>query len=327
MKLKITVVLLSTMIALSGCTAKSEYKNSAEFFAMDTIITAKINDKNAEALLKETEKIIADEEQILSKTIAKSDLSKLNSQRTLPLENLSKDSSKIINKALEISAETQGNFDVSLGVLSELWGFSNENPTRPSDSDILSTLKKTGYKNIEISDTAVTLNNGIELDFGGIAKGYVTDLIVSYYKENGVTSAMLSLGGNVYVLGTNNEKNWRVGISDPAAPNELCGVLSLQDKAVVTSGDYQRYFDQDSKRYHHILDPKTGFPAENDLASVTVVADNATLADGYSTAFFVMGYEKATKFIEQKSDIEAVFVKKDGEIICTEGIAGDFSQQ
>ena len=181
------------------------------------------------------------------------------------------------------------------------------------------------YKKIVVNGDAIRLENGMQIDLGAVAKGYCSDKIVRYLREQNVESAILSLGGNVYALGKKSDgKKWKVAINDPVG-NGYVGILEAEDLAVVTSGNYERYFEKDGVRYGHILDPKTARPAESDLLSVSVVGKSGTLCDALSTALFVMGKEKACTFL-QKAEVDAILVTTDGRVLLTPGVR-DFLPQ
>ena len=176
----------------------------------------------------------------------------------------------------------------------------------------------------------VTLDKeGMKIDLGGIAKGYTSSKVMDIFKENGISSAVISLGGNVQALnGKPDGSDWRVAVENPADTENYLGVLSIKDKAVITSGGYERYFEQDGKTYHHIIDPSTGYPANNGLTSVTIVSDDGTLADGLSTSLFIMGPEKAQEYWKKHSDeFDTILVKDDGSILVSEGIADNFTSE
>ena len=175
------------------------------------------------------------------------------------------------------------------------------------------------YRNLSIDGRIVTLKKG-SVDLGGIAKGYIADRVAAVLKEQGVRSALVDLGGNIVTVGNKAGQPFRIGIKDPADPASLCAVLDGQDVSIVTSGIYERGFDQDGVRYHHLLDPATGMPVQNTLASVTVVCKNSADADALSTACFVMGEEQGIALIESLSDTEALFIRRDGEIRSTSGL-------
>ena len=169
----------------------------------------------------------------------------------------------------------------------------------------------------------------MQIDFGGIAKGYTSARIMDIFRACGIKSGLVNLGGNVQALGTKKDgSSWRVAVKDPQDTDQYLGVLSIQDKAVITSGGYERYFEQDGRTYHHIIDPKTGYPVENGLISVSIVTADGTLADGLSTSVFIMGKEAATEYWRNHSDeFDMILMTDDREIYVTEGIADSFESE
>ena len=230
---------------------------------------------------------------------------------------------QLLTAALSASERTGGAFDPTVYPLVKLWGFTDELRKVPSPDERAEALNHVGIQNVSLSGTTVTLAEGSMLDFGGIAKGYAAERCAELLAQAGVEAALLSLGGNVQTLGSKPDGTlWTVGIANPEAPSEAIAKLTFSgSKALVTSGGYQRYFEENGVRYHHILDPKTGCPAESGLTSVTVLADSGTLADALSTALFVMGLDRATDFWRASDDFDAVFLTDSGEIYATEGAA------
>ena len=214
-------------------------------------------------------------------------------------------------------------FDPTVYPLVCLWGFPSGEYHIPTEAELTGALAHTGPQHLQLDGAAAALDAGCSVDLGGIAKGYAAELCARQLEDAGAQAAMLSLGGNVQTVGSKPDGSpWQVGIADPDDPSSAIAVVRFTgSKALVTSGDYQRYFEQDGVRYHHILDPQTGRPVQNGLRSVTILADSGTLADGLSTALFVMGLERATEFWRASSDFEAVFITEDGTICATEGAA------
>ena len=205
----------------------------------------------------------------------------------------------------------------------QLWGFGGE-PSVPDGDDIAALLPLVDMEQLELEDGHASLPAGMGLDLGGIAKGYAADKLCALLGTYGVKSAMLSLGGNVSVLGTKPDgSNWRIGIRNPKDASGIVGVVEASDCAIVTSGSYQRYFEADGKRYHHILDPDTGYPADGGLASVTIMTANGTRADALSTALFVMGEADAIRYWrvygQGAEGFACVLVTEDGRVLYTEG--------
>lgn len=242
---------------------------------------------------------------------------------------LSEDSVELMNKAQDLYESTEGAFDVTVYPLMDLWGFTSGDYHVPSKKELSQTLTQVDQSKLTLSgDGNLILGEKQQIDLGGIAKGYTSSKIMEIYKEYGVTSGMVSLGGNVQTLGTKTDgSNWKIGIRDPESKEgDILGVLSISDQAVITSGGYERYFEEDGKTYHHILNPKTGYPADSGLTSVSIVSEDGTLADGLSTALFVMGKEKAISYWRQhKERFDAVLVEEDGSIYVTEGLEEQFS--
>ena len=298
---------------LSACDAKRCAEHS--FFAMDTIVTLKCSKESAEKI----EKLIREYESILSPTDKESELYLLNNNLS---QNVSDKFSKVFQSAYEISEKTDGSYNFGVYPLILEWGFTTKNYNVPSPQRTKELLALTDFKNFKIKNNTLSKQSNAMIDFGGIAKGFVCDEAVKILKDANEKNALLSLGGNVYALG----KEWKVAIKSPFG-NFYAGILKARNCAVVTSGSYERYFEKDGEIYHHIINPETGFPADNTLASVTIVSENCALADGYSTALFVMGFEKACEFYRKQKDFDAIFILKNGDIFVSEGIAKDFSAE
>lgn len=236
----------------------------------------------------------------------------------------------LVERALELNEETDGAFDIAIYPVMEAWGFPTQNYQVPSEELLQERLALVDASQISYSEENRKISfgkDGMEIDLGGIAKGYTSARIMDIFKSCGITSGLVNLGGNVQVLGAKTDgSKWRVAVQSPNDESDYLGVLSVSDKAVITSGGYERYFEQDGKTYHHIIDPKTGYPAENGLTSVTIVSADGTLADGLSTSLFIMGKEKAAEFWRAHSDeFDAILLSEDGTLYVTEGIADDFS--
>lgn len=306
---------------LCGC-SKTEYKKS--IFAMDTIMDLTIYAENGEPLSKaedEIERLDA----LLDRKNAGGEIYKINADKTA---EISDETSQIIKTALSISEKTGGAFDITAAEVTDLWGFYGGNFRVPAENELQKALDGVGYEKVQLDENKITIPENMSLDLGGIGKGYASDRIAGLLCQDGVESAIISLGGNVYALGSRYDgRAWQVGIADPADKSKIIGTISVTDKAVVTSGGYQRYFEKDGVRYHHIIDPKTGKSAKSGLASVTVIADSGTKADGLSTALFVMGLDGALKLWKDDGGFEAVFADDGGNIYVTAGIADAFKSE
>ena len=255
-----------------------------------------------------------------------SEISKLNKSGCAALSD---DTAVMVTKALDLYKSTGGAFDITVLPLMELWGFTTQEYYVPTEDEIQSTLQRVGADKLtwDESTKTLTLGDKQEIDLGGIAKGFTSSRIMEIFKKDGVTCGMVSLGGNVHLLGTKQDGSaWRVGIQDPNNTNDMLGVLEANDCAVITSGAYERNFEKDGVTYHHIIDPATGKPSNSGLTSVTIVSKDGTLADGLSTSLFVMGKDKAIAYWKQHADeFDTILVDKDRNVYITEGIAGNFS--
>ena len=225
-----------------------------------------------------------------------------------------------------MSEKTNGAFDITVYPLMELWGFTTKNYRVPESSEIAEALKGVSYTNVSVNGQQVALTGGSSIDLGGIAKGYTSSRVIQIMKDCGIEHAIVNLGGNVQVLGTKTDgSDWRVAIQNPASENSYLGILSTADKAVITSGGYERYFEQDGQVYHHIIDTQTGYPSDSDLTSVTIVYSDGTTADALSTALFAMGLDGA-KELYRSGDIDFDMILFDGSTVyVSEGIASGFS--
>lgn len=233
----------------------------------------------------------------------------------------------LIAAALRTSEHTQGAFDPSVGVLSRLWSFSGGEPRLPGQKEIADALTKVGWRKIQVDRAAGTVmlpDKGMALDLGGIAKGYALDRSARVLKDLGITSALVNAGGDVLVIGEKEPgKPWRVGVQDPRNPREVIAVVEVKDRVIMTSGDYERFFVKDGKRYHHILDPKTGYPAEG-AQSVTLVASSGVRAEPLGTTIFVKGIAQGLAYVESLGDIQAMVIDTNGEVHTTPGASAIF---
>jgi thiamine biosynthesis lipoprotein len=298
---------------------------SVDFFAMDTVMTLTAYGDNAQTGLSAAETEINRLDALLSVENSASEVYHINLDGS---GELSPETAVLINESLEIYKLTDGAFDITVYPLMKKWGFYTGEYALPTDTELSELLACVGSDKLALTENTLTLTKaGMGIDFGGIAKGYASDKAAEVLAENGVESALISLGGNIRVLGAKPDGTpWRIAIRNPEDENTPIGIVKVMDKSVITSGSYERYFEMNGKTYHHILDPKTGLPAENGLQSVTIVCERGILADGLSTALFVMGKDKALAFWRNHTDMfDAVLVSDDGEIVITAGLADIFS--
>ena len=315
------LALALALLPLSGCAPAQPLERT--FFAMDTVMTLRLYQGGDEALLDAAQDRVAELEGLLSVTDENSEVYALN--RDGAAAGLSPDTADLLRTALEMCGRTGGALDISTYPVLRAWGFTTGEYAVPSGEDISALLPLVDYTRVGLDGDAAFLPPGMEIDLGSVAKGYTGDQLSRLLRENGVASALLDLGGNIQAVGAKPDGSpWRVAIRDPEGGGTV-GVVSVTDQAVITSGGYERYFEQDGMRYWHILDPKTGKPARRGLASVTVVGDSGVLCDGLSTALFVMGLDRALDHWRQYQDFEAVFVSEDGSVTITAGLEGRFT--
>lgn len=305
----------------------SDESKTIELFAMDTYMTLTAYGKNADKALNEASDAIKKLDELLSTEDENSEIYKLNESGSAKLSEFSSD---LMRKSIEINQETNGAFNPAVYPLMRLWGFTTQQYKIPNDGEIQELLPKTDFSKIGFNENTRSVKfklSGMGIDFGGIAKGYTSAKIMDIFRNNDLTGGLVSLGGNVQVMGSKPDGNiWRVAIQNPDENADYLGVLEINDKAVITSGGYERYFEQNGKRYHHILDPKTGSPAESDLQSVTIVSDDGALADGYSTSLFIMGLDKAIEFWKENPDkFDMILYTNDEKLYVSSGISNEFS--
>ncbi len=218
----------------------------------------------------------------------------------------------LVEVALQVCEKSDGAYDITIYPIIDLWGFFSDSPSIPLKETIDDLLIETGYQNLKIVDgTLVKINKKVKIDLGSIAKGYAISEALEVLKQAKIESALIDAGGDIYALGKYNDKPWKIGIKNPRGEGVI-GALELSDMAVVTSGDYERFFEEDGIRYHHIIDPRTGYPT-NELASVTVISQDMALADAWSTAIFVLGKERGLKTVENIKSIQTLLVSAEGE--------------
>lgn len=306
---------LLPLFLLCSCTPK-EY--SADFFAMDTFMSVRVQGGAAQTLAAQCEQKVNELEKLLSRTREDSPIYQINasSSRAVPVL-----AAAYLQDAVALSSWTEGRFDPTVAALTDLWGIGTDAARVPAQNEIDEALLRVGTANIEIgsldgSDTwEVTLKNGAQIDLGGIAKGIAADECADILRQADA-SGLLMLGGNIYAVGSNEGKAWMVGIADPDQNADYIATVAVENLSVVTSGDYERYFEQDGKRYHHIFDPRTGYPADSGLRSVTVIDERSTMADALTTALFVMGLEDGMEFCAENG-IAAVFITTDKQVHTT----------
>ena len=304
--------------ALLDC--KNEIDKRTEF-VIGTVCTITIPKNGASrAVLDECFQKLKQLELILSANDSTSELSRLNATAANNPVTVSPELMNVLRTALHIAEITDGAFEPAIGKLVKLWNIGFENERVPQDDEIQNALQGLTHKNILLSDDKVFFaSSTIAVDLGGIAKGYIADYLTEILKEKKVESAIVNLGGNVYVLGKKffTDEEWAGGIRKPeSTSDDYCYVLKVRNTSVVTSGIYERYFEANGVRYHHVLDAKTGYPVRNNLVSVSVVCESSMYADAFATAFLVMGYDRSMHFLKSftEKNLSVVFIFDDGTI-------------
>ncbi|WP_033120712.1 FAD:protein FMN transferase [Oscillibacter sp. ER4] len=337
MKRQLAALLLTIFaLSLTACGETAAESETRTVYAMDTVMNLTVYGENAAAALESAEKELHTlDEAVLSRTAEGSELYALNASNGETVECGADDIlPALIETALAISEATDGAFDPTLAPVLDAWGFTKDLRRVPSADELAALLAHTGRDKVALEETAdgysVALSDGAQLDLGGIAKGYAADLLRAQLEKEGVTSATLDLGGDVFVMGKKSDgSDWRIAVKDPGDTESYLGIVSASDAFIVTSGVYERYFEENGVRYHHILDPKTGSPAESGLVSVTVMCKNGAWADALSTACFVLGADGALALRDdlaaQGTNFELIFVTDDGRVLYTGGLAAAFT--
>ncbi len=290
---------------------------------LNTFVTISLYEGGDEAVLDGCLKLCAQYEDMLSKTREGSEIYKLNhrapGERSL---QVSEKTAKVIEKGLEYSRLSEGAFDITIEPLSSLWNFTSENPQVPPEQEIGAARERVDYRKVSVEGNVVTFaDDETALDLGAIAKGFIADELKAYLTEEGVESAIINLGGNVLCLGERPEgEPFRIGLQRPFAErNEVVETLNIRDLSVVSSGVYERHFEQDGVNYHHLLNPRTGYPYDNGLVQVTIISPRSVDGDGLSTACFALGVEEGSLLIESMEGIYGIFMTENGDIYYTEG--------
>ena len=304
---------------------EEDESESRDIFAMDTYMTVTAYGEHASEAVDKAETEIKRLDGMLSTGNENSEVYKLNQNGEAVVSD---DTAYLYERSEKIYKQTKGVFDISIYPVMDAWGFTTENYRIPAEDELSALLKNVDASKIQYDKKTkkITLPKNVKIDFGGIAKGYTSSRIMQIYKKCGVTSGLVSLGGNVQLLGAKPDGSaWKVAVESPDEDGNYLGILQAKDKAVITSGGYERYFEKNGKKYHHIIDPSTGYPAENGLTSVTIISDDGTLADGLSTSLFIMGKEKAEKFWKKYNDkFDVILLTDDEQLYVSEGIADDF---
>lgn len=326
-KIGLILIIVTLAISITGC-KNNEPISKTELF-MGTVVKITLYNGGNEKIIDKAFDKVKEIENLVSINKENTQITKLNENAGKKSVKLDKDSFDIIEKAIYYSELSHGGYDLTIGPLVKLWSIGLPEAKVPTKDDIENIINKIDYSNIEINkdNREVFLKEeGMMIDLGSIAKGYATDEIVKILKENGVEEAIIDLGGNLYTMGLKDgESDWKVGIQNPFdSRGNIVGSIEVHDKSVVTSGIYERYIEKDGQKYHHILNPKTGYPYETDIAGVSIIADKSIDADALSTLIFTKGIDEGLEFVESLENIDAIFISKDKEVYITKGLENKF---
>lgn len=304
-------------IFFTGCSYAAKEPKSITGFYYDTIISVTIYDSSSDQLLSQCMDLAAHYEKLLSPNIEGSDIWNINHNPNSYV-TVSKDTLSLINTALSYARMSNGLVDPTIGSLSQLWNFGSDNTAViPEQKEIQTALSHINYEAVHIKENQVMLSDPYAcMELGFIAKGFIADKIKEFLLSKGVTSAIINLGGNVLTLGSKPDGTpFSIGIQKPFEKSGVSALtLEINDKSVVSSGSYERFFEQDGILYHHILSTQTGYPVNSGLSQVTIISESSTTGDALSTLCFISGYEKAVSLLESYPDVQAVFITEDGQI-------------
>ncbi len=325
-RLLTALAFLAAVCTFAGCQRNPDLETiSKTELLMDTVVQIKLWDCQDESLLEDAMELCADLEKQFSSQIEDSEISRINDAGGKPVK-ISENTGALLEIGRKYETLSEGRFSMEIGPLSSLWDFHPESAYKPSQAEIEAATAVVQSSSLQLKeDQAALTPDGARLDLGGIAKGYIADQLKEYLKERGIRHGIISLGGNVLTIGSKPDGSpFTVGIQRPfAEENEMITAVYASDSSVVTSGIYQRYFEQEGALYHHILDPETGYPAKTDLYSVTVLSSRSVDGDALSTICMLFGLEKGKQLIEATEGAEAVFVTDEEKVIYTSGITED----
>ena len=320
-KYYLLLIMLICMLC-PGCSKEPSPISKTGFF-FDTYITITLYDESQQPYLDHCIELCEYYQNLFDKNTTTSDVYRINHANGT-LISVEQDTFDIIEKAILYGQESNGIFDITIGSLSELWDITNKTII-PEHSAIQTVLDSVGYQTIQLNQQETTIqlhSSNTKIDLGGIAKGYIADKLKEYLVSEGVEHGLINLGGNILLINDKpNHANYQIGIQKPFGKmGETCVSVSAVNKSIVTSGVYQRYFYENDKLYHHILDATTGYPVETDLLGVTIISDTSVAGDCYSTMCLAFGLEYGMEFLEKKEDAEGIFITKDNVIHLTSGL-------
>lgn len=335
-------LLLLLSLILFGCSTTSQQEQKQALpvektavvrseSLLHTAVQLSVYHKGKEAALDEAVAYMQEMEKLLSTNLETSDVYKVNRAAGKEAVKVDKRTFNVVQKAIEMSKISDGKFDITIGAITNLWRIGDiQHQNKPEDAKIKANLPLINYKDITLDAANQTVKlekEGMIMELGGISKGFIADEVKAIFEKHGITTAIINLGGNVVVMGTspNYESGWNVGVQDPdEVRGTVIGSVSVKNTSVVTSGIYERYVEVDGVKYHHIMDPKTGYPLENNISGVTVITSQSIKADGHSTVLFLMGIEEALSYVNSHEDLEVVFIDKNKGVHLSDRLKGKF---
>lgn len=331
---KLGIIFIILILISTGCTMKNNKEGpiSKTDFLMDTVMTIKIYDKSDEDIINKALSRVREIEEKMSSKIETSEISKINQNAGINPVEVSEETYYVLKIGKKYAELSNGAYDPTIGPLVDLWDIKSEEKERDSIPTIENIQKKkelVNYEKLELlEDNKVFLSEkNMKITLGSIVKGYAADEVRKILSENGVNIAIIDLGGNVFAHGVKADDNpWIIGIQNPfKITGNHIGTLKVKNKSIVTSGNYERYFEYENKRYHHILNRETGYPAENEIMGVSIISEDSIDGDALSTTLFVLGLEKAQNLVNSLEGINAIFITKDKEIYISENMEENFS--
>lgn len=322
--IKLTGIFFYTTLFMASCSPKIPVQTE---FVIGTICTVNLFDKGTKAVYSEIFARLRELESILSANRDDTNIAKINDASGIEPIKAAPETLIVLQEALVFSEKTKGLFDPTVGPLVKAWNIGTEKAAIPTAEALKKALSLIDYNKVKINkadNTVYLTEKGMKLDLGAIAKGFAADEIIRILEAHHINKAIIDLGGNVFAYGEKAAGvNWTIGIRDPET-NQGSSILTIpvKNKSIVTSGVYERYFEQDGIRYHHILDTHTGYPVNNELLSVTIVTGKSIHADALSTTTFILGTKKGMELVEQMDDVEAVFINRKHEVLTTSGLRG-----
>lgn len=313
----------------AGCSAKQPYRHDS--FAFDTFVSITIYDVNgnstAEEICKGASGMLNALDDTLSRTKSDSLITRINDNAYSSAVDVDAATYNMLKTCTQLSDLTDGAFDITLGNISDMWGFGKENAVKPGDTELKKLAGRKNYENIVFNyyeQTVAFSSDGFSIDLGAAAKGYAMDMMDTYLRDSGVTSAVVDFGGSILTIGDNNGESWNITITSDET-NSPVGTLKVNEGYIATSNGAKRFVEYDGVKYHHIIDPDTSYPADSGVKSCTVYSESGLISDALSTAFFVMGADKTAEFYSKYNIAEYIITLTDGTIITSDGIAADFT--